>query len=244
MESPIELAAFAREDIHAFVTESMTLYWQQQNIEPPPSLLFPFTEADIDDVFAHSNGNPRDAIKYLIPKLDLLLFEKPIEEVEEQDDYVIKLTAAVVTSSVVESLILAGRPLGITVNLLIASEEGSKPRSAIAELSKGEVTRRIGIDVPNIKDWDRSGGVGAFYAGKRIKGLLDEKAIESAVLAVPSVTKGAKFDALTEEIGSRLFVLRMDTGTATSLVQESAEGKLPHGFAESFTGFVDSLFEA
>ena len=243
MESPVELAAFARDDIHAFVAESMARYWQQQNIEPPPSPLFPFTEADIDDVFEHSNGNPREAIKHLMPKLDMLLFEKAVEEVEEQDDYMIKLTATVVTSSIVESLILAGSPLGITVNLIMASEEGSKPRSAIVELSKGDFTRRIGIDVPNIKDWDRSGGVGAFYAGKRIKGLLDENAIESAILAVPSVTKGAKFDALTEEIGSRLFVLRMDTGTATSLVQDSAEGKLPHGFAESFTGFVDTLFE-
>jgi len=244
MESPVSLAVFAREDIHAFVTESMARYWQQQNIEPPLSPLFPFEESDIDDAFEHSNGNPREAIKHLIPKLDVLLFDKPVEEVEEQDDYVIKLTASVVTSSIVESLVLAGRPLGITVNLLMASEEGSKPRSAIVELTKGELSRRVGIDVPNTKDWDRSGGVGAFYAGKRIKSLLDERAIDYAILAVPSVTKGAKFDSLTEEVGTRLLILRMDTDTATSLVQDSTEGRLPHGFAESFTGFVDILFDS
>jgi len=242
MESPVELAPFARDDISAFVNESMTRYWQQQNVEPPPSPLFPFEESDIDDAFGHSNGNPREAIKHLIPKLDALLFDKPVEEVAEQDDYVIKLTATVVTSSIVDALVLAGRPLGITINLVMASEEGQKPKSVIVELSKDEQTRRIGIDVPNIKDWDRSGGVGAFYAGKRIKTLLDDHTIASGILAVPSATKGVKFDSLTEEIGSRLLVYRMDAGSATSLVQDTTEGRLPYGFCESFTGLVDSLF--
>lgn len=242
MESPVELAPFARNDISAFVTESMARYWQQQNIEPPPSPLFPFEDSDIDEAFEHSNGNPREAIKHLIPKLDTILFDMPVQEVAEQDDYVIKLTSTVVTSSIVEALILAGEPLGITINLLMASEESQKQKSAVVELSRGELTRRVGIDVPNIKDWDRSGGVGAFYAGKRLKGLLDDNTISSAILAVPSATKGVKFDSLTQEIGSSLFVLRMDIDTATSLVQDTTEGKLPHGFGESFRGYVDSLF--
>jgi hypothetical protein len=242
MEAPAQLAPFSRDDISAFVTETMTHYWQQQNIDPPPLPLFPFSESDINDAFAHSNGIPREAIKHLIPKLDTLLFDKPVEAVESQDDYVIKLTANVVTNSIVEALALAGKPLGITTNLLITSDEGQKQRSTIVELSKGAISHKIGIDVPNIKDWDRSGGVAAFYAGKRLKGILDDGSVKSAIIAVSSATKGAKFDSLTEEIGSCLFVLRVDTSTATTFVQDTSEGKLPHGYDESFTGFVDALF--
>jgi hypothetical protein len=244
MEFPVELAPFSQDDITAFVTESMIQYWQQQNVEPPPSPLFPFNESDIDDAFQHSNGIPREAIKRLIPRLDTLLFDRPlVEAVAEQDDYLVKLAANVVTNSIVEALNLAGKPLGITINLQVASEDAQKQKSVIVELSKGAITRKIGIDVPNIKDWDRSGGVAAFYAGKRLKNILDDGSIKSAIVAIPSATKGAKFDSLTEEIGSRMLVLRMDAESAISLVRDTNEGKLPHGFGESLTAFVDTLFE-
>jgi hypothetical protein len=242
MEAPVELSPFSREDVTAFVTETMARYWQLQNVESPLSPLFPFSESDIDDAFQHSGGNPREAIKRLIPRLDTILFDRPVEEVAEQDDYMIKLTANVITDSIVKALALAGASSGITVNLKISSEEGQKPPAAIVELSRGDVTRYIGIDVPNVKDWDRSGGVAAFYAGKRLASILDNGTIASAIVAIPAATKGAKFDSLTGEIGSRMLVLRMDTGSATSLVQDTSEDKLPHGFGETLTGLVDTLF--
>jgi hypothetical protein len=243
MEAPVELAPFSREDITAFVTETMARYWQLQNIESPPSPLFPFTEGDIDDAFQHSEGNPREAIKRLIPRLETFLFDTAVEAVVEQDDYVIKLTATVVTDSIVKALTLAGANLGITVNLEIAPEAGQKPQAAIVELSRGGITKHIGIDIPNVKDWDRSGGVAAFYAGRRLAAVLEDGSISSAIVAVPAATKGAKFDSLTEEMGSRMLVLRLDASSATSLIQDTAENRLPHGFGETFTALVDTLFQ-
>ncbi|MBN2228574.1 MAG: hypothetical protein JW779_03200 [Candidatus Thorarchaeota archaeon] len=242
METPVELAKFSREDVFAFVNESMSKYWQQQNVEPPPDLLFPFSESDIDAAFQHSTGIPREAIKHLIPRLDTILFDKPIEEVAEQDDYVIKLTANVVSNSIVETLKLAGAPLGIAVQLQIGSDGDLAQKAVLVELTKTDVTKRIGIDIPNIKDWNRSGGVAAYYAEKRLKSLIDSGAIESAIIAVPADTKGAKFDALSEEIGSRQLILRMNTDSATKLVKDASEGRLPHGYSESITGLIDGLF--
>ena len=241
MEPPVELAPFSRDDVSAFVKESMSRYWMMQNVEPPPSSLFPFEESDIDEAFQYSNGIPREVIKQLIPKLDALLSDKPIEKVAAQDDYVIKLTANVLTNSIVEALALAGAPLGVHVRLQMTSDDAQKQKAAIVALSKGESTRLIGIDVPNVKDWDRSGGVTAFYAGKRLKTILDDNAVERAIIAVPAATKGAKFNSLVEEISSKLLVLRMDNETATSLVQDAGKKRLPHGFTEAFTGFVDSV---
>ncbi|GAH02918.1 unnamed protein product [marine sediment metagenome] len=52
-----------------------------------------------------------------------------------------------------------------------------------------------------------------------------------------------KFEALTSELGLKMLILRMDENTAISFVQDTSGGVLPHGFAESFTGLVDSLFD-
>ena len=242
MEPPVELAPFSRDDVSAFVKETMTRYWKLQNVEAPPSALFPFIESDIDEAFQRSNGIPREVIKQLIPKLDAQLSNKPIEKVAAQDDYLIKLTANVLTNSIVEALTLAGAPLGIGVHLQMTADDGQKQRAAIVELSKGQSIRHIGIDVPNVKDWDRSGGVTAFYAGKRLKTILDDSTVKRAIIAVPAATKGAKFNSLVGEISSKLLVLRMDNETAISLVQDTSKSRLPHGYGEAFTGFVDALF--
>ncbi|MFW9844801.1 MAG: hypothetical protein ACFFEV_09510, partial [Candidatus Thorarchaeota archaeon] len=162
MEPPVELALFSRDDIAIFLKETMGKYWNQQNVDPPPDALFPFDETLIDEAFAQSKGVPREAIKYLIPQLDSILFEKPIVEAEPQEDYVIKLTSTVVTNSIVEALTVAGASLFVEIQLLIFEEPTKKQKSAVVQLTKDGVSRHIGIDVPNVKEWDRSGGVAAF----------------------------------------------------------------------------------
>ena len=242
MEAPVELALFTRDDLVVFIKDTMNKYWQMQNIEPPPDSLFPFTDVVIDEAFSHSNGVPREAIKYLIPQLDSILFEKPIEEAPPQDDYVIKLTSTVITNSIVEALAIAGAPSGIEVNLTIEEETSQKQTSVVVKLTKDSITKQIGIDVPNVKDWDRSGGVAAFYAGKRLKSIIDEGMVKGAIMAVPTSTKGAKFDAIVGELGSKLLTLKFDNEIGTSFVQDTTAGKLPHGYAEAITGLIDTLF--
>lgn len=243
MEAVVHLKPFTKDDVAAFVTETMTKYWQQQNIEPPPDKFYPYTEQDIEVAFKESEGNPREAIRFLIPRLDEILFDKKEAEVAPQEDYVIKLTATVVLNSIVEALTIAAKPLGIEVELQVSGAGSQKQQAAIVELTKGSATQYVGIDLPNVKNWDRSGGVAAYYSANRLKKVLDADAVKAAVIAVPVPTKGAKFEALTEEIGSKMLTLRLDEETATLFVRETNEGVLPHGYSESFTGLVDTLFD-
>ena len=243
MESPIHLRPFSKDDVSAFVTETMSKFWQQQNIEPPPDSLFPYTDVDIDSAFRESEGNPREAIRYLIPRLDEILFDKQAVEVTPQEDYVIKLTATVVLNSIVKAITLAAQPLGIQVELQVSGAGTQKQEAAIIELTKNGVTEYIGIDLPNVKDWNRSGGVAAYYSANRLKNILDTDAVKAAVMAVPSSTKGAKFEDLSQEMGDKIFTMRFDEETATQFVRETNDGSLPHGYGESFTGLVDTLFE-
>ncbi|MFW9786480.1 MAG: hypothetical protein ACFFE2_01550 [Candidatus Thorarchaeota archaeon] len=242
MEAPVHLKPFTRDDVAAFVSETMSKYWQQQNIEPPPDSLFPYTDQDIDTAFTESEGNPREAIRHLIPRLDEILYDKKSAEVIPQEDYVIKLTASVVLDSIVKALTLAAKPLGIDVELQVSGAGTQKQQVAIVELTKEGSAQSVGIDLPNVKDWDRSGGVAAYYSANRLKKVLDADAVKAAVIAVPTSTKGAKFVALSEEIGHKMLALRFDEETATTFVREASEGTLPHGYAESLTGLIDSLF--
>jgi hypothetical protein len=243
MEAVVHLKPFSQDDVTAFVTETMSKYWQQQNIEPPPDVMFPYTVDDITESFKESEGNPREAIRYLIPRLDEILFDKKEVEIASQDDYVIKLTASVILNSIVDLLTLAARPLGIEVELQVSGSGTQKQEAAIVELTKEGVTQYIGIDLPNIKDWDRSGGVAAYYSASRLKKVLDANAVKASIIAIPTATKGAKFEALSEEIGNKMLTLRFDETTAIQFVRETGEGILPRGYAESFTGIVDTLFD-
>nr|KXH70378.1 MAG: hypothetical protein AM325_03170 [Candidatus Thorarchaeota archaeon SMTZ1-45] len=242
MEAPIHLKPFTKEDVSAFVSETMAKYWELQNIEPPPDPLFPFIERDIEAAFSKSEGNPREAIRFLIPRLDEIVFEKKEAEIVPQEDYVIKLTASVVLNSIVQAITLAANPLGIEVELKVSGAGTQKQEATILNLTKEGITQSIGIDLPNVKEWDRSGGVAAYYSANRLKTVLDTNTAKAAVIAVPTSTKGTKFEAIIEELGSALLTLRFDEDTATSFVRETSEGTLPHGYAESFTGLVDGLF--
>jgi hypothetical protein len=242
MEAPVHLKPFTRDDVAAFVSETMSKYWQQQNIEPPPDSLYPYSEQDIDSAFTESEGNPREAIRFLITRLDEIVFDKKEVEVIAQEDYVIKLTASVVLNSIVEALTLAGKPLGVDVELQVSGTGTQKQQAAIVELRKDGEIHYVGVDLPNVKDWNRSGGVAAYYSANRLKKVLDADAVKAAVIAVPTPTKGTKFEALSKEIGGKLLTLRLDEETATLFVREASEGILPHGYAESFTGLVDGLF--
>jgi hypothetical protein len=73
--------------------------------------------------------------------------------------------------------------------------------------------------------------------------VLDANAVKASIIAIPTATKGAKFEALSEEIGNKMLTLRFDETTAIQFVRETGEGILPRGYAESFTGIVDTLFD-
>ena len=58
--------------------------------------------------------------------------------------------------------------------------------------------KKWGLEIPSIKTFDRSAGVAGYYAAKRLKDALTEKAINSAILIVPTGSGGAKFESILE----------------------------------------------
>lgn len=226
METPVNLRPFTKQDLAEFITRSMDAYWEENNLEAPPNPLFPLTEKDVDDAFTRSKGVPREAIRHVIATFDRMLTGKVAPVKEEQADYVIKLTPAIVISAISSALSTVGTGLGVAVHLG-AAVGGSKTQStAIFNLSRGETKRRLGVDVPTVKSWNRGGGVSAFYSATRLKKMLEKGEADLALIAVPADTKGVKFESARGELGPKLVSLNLNEDTATSLVDNTHKGQL------------------
>lgn len=243
MEVPAHLRHFTSEDFTQFVAATLSDYWRCQNMDAPPDPIFPFTEEDIKEAFAGSQGIPRESIKSLIPILEGILYgRKKDAEVPPQTDRVVKLTPSVVVGSVTEALSLAGKAVGVDVRLHVARGGTEKQATAIVVLSKAGSERRLCIDVPNVKDWSRSGGVAAFYSVRRLRDVVEAKEADVALIAIPIETKGAKFESAIADMGAKLLTLRMDAQEATKLVDTTNARKLEKLHEEFFIAYLTKLF--
>ncbi|MHA2192369.1 MAG: hypothetical protein ACXAAR_02960, partial [Candidatus Thorarchaeota archaeon] len=72
---------------------------------------------------------------------------------------------------------------GVEVAIDDEATAATKESTSVLILSKGSISRKVGIDVPGVKDWDRSGGVASFYSARRLQKLLE---------AVPSLRLSSK----------------------------------------------------
>ena len=72
-----------------------------------------------------------------------------------------------------------------------------KRAQTLAALIEAE-GRKWGLEIPSIKTFERSAGVAGYYAAKRLKDAIDEKAIDAAILIVPTGSSGAKFEMIIE----------------------------------------------
>ncbi|TFG10339.1 hypothetical protein EU538_02240 [Candidatus Thorarchaeota archaeon] len=242
MEEPVELRHFTKNDVAGFVVRSMNRYWEEKNVDAPPNPLFPLTEEDIDTAFTKSKGVPREAIRHVINRLDGILLGREQTAVEEQDDYVVKLTPNVVIGAIVKAILIAGIKMDVEVRLRTASGGEKSQSSATVVLERDGTEHRVSIDVPNVKDWNRSGGVAAYYSAKRLQSALDEDEAEIAVIAIPEESHGAKFESISASLGRRLFKLRLNETTAKQLVEMTNRAKLSEARKAVFLDLIGSVF--
>ncbi len=242
MEEPVHLRKFEKEDIERFIIESMNQYWSEQNIATPPNPTYPLGKKHIEEAFEVSDGNPREALRHLIPLIDSILFGTEPEPVEPQADYVIKLTAPVVINSIATGLQQVGEQEGIEVSLMVAKGVADRQATAILQAKKGDTTKRIAIDVANVKDWNRSGGVAAYYSVKRLKEIMDQDEADFAIVAVPEETGGTKFQAISDDLGDKLTSLKLTEDSARSLVSSTTEDKLDAFQSQVFKDILTKLF--
>jgi len=140
-----------------------------------------------------------------LPEEEIVDFSKPreiikktIEEILAEEEYVIDVNPASVAGATLKTIIKIGEEKGkdfkTQMEFKFMLGKRSQTLAALIEY-KG---KKWGLEIPSIKTFDRSAGVAGYYAAKRIKDALDEKAIDSAILIVPTGSGGAKFEMIIE----------------------------------------------
>lgn len=129
-------------------------------------------------------SKPRDVIK------------KTIEEILAEEEYLIDVNPSSVAGAALKCVIKIGeekkKKFKTQMEFKFMLGKRSQTLAALVEIEG----KKWGLEIPSIKTFDRSAGVAGYYAAKRLKDAIDEKAIDQAILIVPEGSSGAKFDMI------------------------------------------------
>jgi hypothetical protein len=140
-----------------------------------------------------------------IPEDELVDFSKPreviqktIEEILAEEEYAIDVNPASVAGAALKIIIKIGEEKGKKFNTQMEFKFMlGKKSQTLAALIEYE-GKKWGLEIPSIKTFDRSAGVAGYYAAKRLKDAIDQKAIDHALLLVPAGSSGAKFEMILQ----------------------------------------------
>ncbi len=169
-------------------------------IEPmakPPKISTPITsegaEASIEKGLEASNetvsskAGPREKI------------EKEIEAILAEEEYAIKVNPQSVAGASLKCIIKIGEEKGKSFKTEMEHKfQLGTTMKTIAALVETEDKKRIGIEIPSIKDFNRSAGVAGYYAVKRLKDAIEEGKLEAGILIDSPETGGAKYSMMLE----------------------------------------------
>ncbi|MHA1339971.1 MAG: hypothetical protein ACTSRZ_07255 [Promethearchaeota archaeon] len=122
-----------------------------------------------------------------------------IEEMMLEEDFIIEVNPASVAGAALKSISIIGDKYGKNVEIEVESKFTYGKRVVqLAGLIKYN-NEKIGLDVPAIKNFDRPGGVSAFYSANRLATALQLNIVERAILITSRGTKGQKYNSLLSQ---------------------------------------------
>jgi Cdc6-like AAA superfamily ATPase len=145
------------------------------------------------------------------------VIKKTIEEILAEEEYIIDVNPSSVAGATLKSIMKVGEEKDKDFNTQMEYKfmmgKRSQTIAALIEF-KG---KKWGLEIPSIKTFDRSAGVAGYYAAKRLKDAIDEKAIHSAILIVPAGSSGAKFELILQN-KPEIHKVELTTETGESLI--------------------------
>ncbi len=116
---------------------------------------------------------------------------KKIEEIFDTE-YLIKVNPASIAGAALKSIIDLGEvnKKDFNYEMEYKFKIGKREYTIAAMIEFG--MKRWGLEIPSIKTFDRSGGVAAYYAAKRLNDAIINGAITNGILIVPRGTAGKK----------------------------------------------------
>ncbi|MFX0103038.1 MAG: BREX system ATP-binding domain-containing protein [Candidatus Hodarchaeota archaeon] len=162
------------------------------------------------------------AIKAPIPLPEIKTpAEQKIEDIIDREGLIIDVNPASVIGAAIKGLEAivqkhAANPENFKIELekKFVVDQKEKVIGAMVEIND----KKIGIDVPSVKGFDRSGGVAAYYSAKRLVDGLKNNLFNLAIIIIPESTSGAKTNFLFEQ-NSNLNAFKINQEQAEELIQ-------------------------
>jgi len=147
----------------------------------------------------------------------------------EEDNYVIEVNPQSVLGAAIDSAKTGAKLLNkkIETQLDFTFTLGNKEKKCGALIIAEGV--KIGIDVPSVKSFSRSGGVAAYYSVNRLKDGISAGAFSKAILIVPKNTKGAKYSSVVKSLGDKLKITEINQKEAEALIYFAKKELSVHG---------------
>jgi hypothetical protein len=146
-----------------------------------------------------------------------------VEEIIDTEGLIVDVNPASVLGAVTKGIqkiaVKAGQAAdAIKVTLGYKFFIGGKEKEigAIIEFSG----QKVGIDIPSVKSFDRSGGVAAFYSAKRLVDGLTNNTYVRAIIIMPESTSGEKTQYLFEQ-NPGLLDFKLNQKQAEDLIRQA-----------------------
>jgi hypothetical protein len=148
------------------------------------------------------------------------LLEK-IEQMMLQEEYVIEANPPSVAACVLKSVKVFAEMFKKEVKVEMDYKfMVGKRQYSLAGLVENN-GKKFGLEIPAIKTFDRTGGVAAFYALKRLADAISTAVIDAGILLVPTATSGAKYMALLKKNENKIFSFEFNEDSAKFLIQQA-----------------------
>jgi hypothetical protein len=148
------------------------------------------------------------------------VIKKTIEDILAEEEYSIDVNPQSVAGAALKCIDMVGGEKGKKFKTQMEFKFMMGKRSqTLAALIKAE-GKKWGLEIPSIKTFDRSAGVAGYYAAKRLKDAIDEKAIDAALLIVPTGSSGAKFESILQN-NANIHKIELDNETGEDLIKNA-----------------------
>lgn len=126
------------------------------------------------------------------------VIKKTIEDILAEEEYSIDVNPQSVAGATLKCISMVGEEKGkkFKTQMEFKFKLGKRAQTLAALIEAGG--KKWGLEIPSIKRFDRSAGVAGYYAAKRLKDAIKEKAINAAILIVPEGSRGAKFESILQ----------------------------------------------
>ena len=146
-----------------------------------------------------------------------------IDRMMQEEDFIINVSPASVAGASLKTIKIYGEQLGKEYKVDLEFQYMKGKRSITLSGLVTYDNRKIAMEIPAVKTFDRSGGVSAFYAARRLQDALQLGAITEAILIVPVNTQGVKYQSILSQ-NPKIHMFEMNEQTGEMLLRGASSG--------------------